>query len=848
MNGWYEDSFVIGTERAGSEGISEQGGRSGAGGASLSGWLLAAIIVAAVLTPAATLTSGLPDVRLEQALALPAVGLLVAARRRHPSVTRLGLIDLGFAALAGATLISVVYAPLALGEAATLRDGYEVVKLCLYWVLFRVGLLAGGVPANRRRAFTALFAAGSLSALVALAQYVDVLGVVERTGGWWAPAHHLRTLVRDGRAFGTVGNPNYFGMMMALTAVMALTWLASQRARPAVAPRRQRGPAPAIHGSDRPAPSGRPEARGGSSLEPSPARRPDDRLIEVPVVRQAVSTGTPPSTATREPRTVGISRCLQWRPRQDTATLAAWYALALATMGVVLSGSRGALGAVVAAVCVLWVVALVRRASRRELLTGSVVLCAAFAAAVLVVEMFPRGREDYLTRVAGAFSPTAEGSLGLRIERWRGVTGTNAGRPSRAGPGAARTDSGRPSAGPDARERDSRRKAGTRAIVAAVTRHRDATGRLPDGPSLDELVPDSIDSLPSDPLSGAAYDYQRTAAGFTVAARIEDPADLDYPLFAIGTVRTYIDNGDLEEGRGGGAAGFRALPGTAYRRDAEAALFGESGIIFRGNPRDPGQRAAVYQQRYLNRTGGGSYTAAVWVKLPRQVSGDVFLYTNIFYTDGERRDPHAKVAADSALTGVWQRLAVTITPDPGRRIDFIGVYLLSDSFSGEAYADGFVLVDGRVPVSFPGLEEAGAATTGERDAGAVFRRSPVFGAGPGKAENAGTLDNEYLVVATRYGIVGLVAYLLLWGAVIGVAWRGGSELTMQASQGAGHGEPGTGGHTLTIRAAVAAVVAGLLVFNLVAGSLYHLQLMGLFWPLAGAALAEDDHPAAARDT
>jgi hypothetical protein len=36
---------------------------------------------------------------------------------------------------------------------------------------------------------------------------------------------------------------------------------------------------------------------------------------------------------------------------------------------------------------------------------------------------------------------------------------------------------------------------------------------------------------------------------------------------------------------------------------------------------------------------------------------------------------------------------------------------------------------------------------------------------------------------------------------------------------------------------VAATVAGLLVFNLVAGSFLHLQLMALFWTLAGVALA-----------
>ena len=169
---------------------------------------------------------------------------------------------------------------------------------------------------------------------------------------------------------------------------------------------------------------------------------------------------------------------------------------------------------------------------------------------------------------------------------------------------------------------------------------------------------------------------------------------------------------------------------------------------------------------------------------------------------------------------MWQRLTIAITPEPGRRIDFIGVYLLSDSFRGEAYADGFALVDGDLPVTFPGLPEAEGTGVGGLDAGAQFRRSPVFGAGPRKAERAGALDNEYLLVAARYGLAGLTAYLFLWAAVMVVSVRGAGAAP--------------------VRAAIAAAVAGFLVFNLVAGSLYHLQLMGLFWPLAGATLGKDE--------
>jgi hypothetical protein len=69
-------------------------------------------------------------------------------------------------------------------------------------------------------------------------------------------------------------------------------------------------------------------------------------------------------------------------------------------------------------------------------------------------------------------------------------------------------------------------------------------------------------------------------------------------------------------------------------------------------------------------------------------------------------------------------------------------------------------------------------------------------------------------------VIGLAVYLALWAAVL---W------TMLRGFGRGRGA------SAALRIAMAATVAGLLVFNLVAGSFLHLQLMGLVWPLAGVA-------------
>lgn len=744
---------------------------------------IALIVAAAVLTPAVTITSRLPDIRIEQVLALPALALLAVGWRRGEGTRRLSLVDAGFAALALATAASILYASAVLREPFSPRDGYEVVKLGLYWVLFRSGVEAGRSSRGRRAAVTALLTAGSVSAALALAQYFDWMGVGSRFGGWWAPAQHLRDLARDGRAFGTFDNPNYFGALMAFIVVMAL----------AVAG----GPALMLR-------------FGGSPLAPLGPH----------------GGSQPPFSSLGERE---LSRRL---------VVLAWPALCFGALGLVLSGSRAALAALAVAVVVVWLVGLAglrrsrgergNRGSRdgrpgawsgwwrglRGLFWGTAALAAAFAVSVALVEAAPRGRVDYLSRVASLLSPTSDSDFALRLERWRSGLGIGNGAAPRGGGTAAHTGTGRAPADPEARARDRQRKQDVGVLVDAIRRYRTVTGALPAGPALDALVPSVLDALPADPGDGSAYRYERTETGFTVAARLEDPADPDYPRLAAGDAVNYLRNGSVETSNGSGAADFRALPGTSYDVAPAAALYGDEGIVYRGNP---ARRAAVYQQRHLVRSDGRPLTASVWVKLTARAEGDLSLYTNVYYADGDRQDPYARVAADPSAVGVWQRLTLTIMPDPGRSTDFIGVYLLSDGFTGEAYADGFELVDGSLPVTFAGLPEAGDAALG---GSAAFRRSPVLGVGPQKAAGETVVDNEYLLVAGRYGAVGLAAYLLLWGGAIVMALRAFRRGVRAA-------------------AAIAAVAVGLLIFDLAAGSLYHLQLMGVFWPVAGALLASD---------
>src|SRR5262249_28080280 len=161
--------------------------------------------------------------------------------------------------------------------------------------------------------------------------------------------------------------------------------------------------------------------------------------------------------------------------------------------------------------------------------------------------------------------------------------------------------------------------------------------------------------------------------GVTLSARLENPADPDFPLYAVGSGRNYLQNGNLEQG-GAHADDFRALPGTVYSLTEAGALFGARSARFSGNPSHPTARAAIDQQRSLGRPGGTPVTAALWLKLPAPVEGELSLWVNVYYADGSRSDPIARVPVDTARTGVWQRVTATVQPAAGQQVTFAGVY------------------------------------------------------------------------------------------------------------------------------------------------------------------------------
>jgi O-Antigen ligase len=511
----------------------------------------------------------------------------------------------------------------------------------------------------------------------------------------------------------------------------------------------------------------------------------------------------------------------------------------LASFGIVMSGSRTALLALGIGLLAILAYALARRMRARtlRLLGGMAAVCIFIALAVIVVEAFPRGQVDYVGRVGG-LTAGDDASFGLRMARWRSILDAWLFRPPSAltiGAHAARTSvnaTGVQPASEAAIARDDQRKTDLLSIAGGIDAYHRDNGSWPKPYELQsDLVPRYLAAIPSDPLSSDAYTDITTVTGYSLVARLENPADPDYPTYAMGSSPNYLENGDFARG-GSHPTGWDTISGTSIGAESGDALYGNRAVIFGGAQGNGQQRAALYQQRYFGRPGGNPFTASVWVELLPGASGTLELYANVIYADGQRADPLTRIPADMSKTGVWQRVSLWMLPPSGTTVAYVGVYALSDNFRGQALLDGMELVDGPLPLNFAITQEAPPSDTFGFNPDAKLRQSPIIGVGPEKAFSGSAIDDEYLLYAARYGLVGLALYLSLYLGTLVLAVR---ESIRRSAR------------FLPLCLLVATTVVMLLVFNITAGSFYELQLMAIFWILAGGALAGAGYYAAAHE-
>jgi len=381
----------------------------------------------------------------------------------------------------------------------------------------------------------------------------------------------------------------------------------------------------------------------------------------------------------------------------------------------------------------------------------------------------------------------------------------------------------------DVLARDAQRKSDLLQLASAIDSYHRATGSWPQPAALSTaLVPRYIALIPLDPASGQPYDDIPVVTGYSLMARLENAADPDYPIYGVGSSPNYLLNGGFEQG-GARPAGWDAIPGSNFARQSGGSLFGEHAVVFRGSPSRPQQREGIFQQRYFGRPGGSPFTATVWIKLPRAEPGALELYANVVYSDGDRADPLTRIPADMSRIGVWQKVSLGILPPAGKTLAFMGIYVVSSGFDGDVLLDGFQLVDGPVPLDFAITREAPPSDTLGFNPEAQLRRSPIVGVGPEKGEQGSSLDDEYLLYAARYGAIGILLYLALYVGTLVLAIRAALRATTVARR--------------RLAALVAATIVAFLVFNITAGSFYELQLMAIFWLLAGAALGPVYAPA-----
>jgi hypothetical protein len=161
-------------------------------------------------------------------------------------------------------------------------------------------------------------------------------------------------------------------------------------------------------------------------------------------------------------------------------------------------------------------------------------------------------------------------------------------------------------------------------------------------------------------------------------------------------------------------------------------------------------------------------------------------------------------------------------PPSGNSLAFLGIYVISDGFRGEALLDGFQLVDGPAPLSFAMTPEAPPSDALGFNADAKLRQSPLIGVGPQKGEQGSSLDDEYLLYAARYGLIGIALYLALYFGTFTLAIRAFARSALLW-------------RPLCLLVSLSVVM--FLVFNITAGSFYELQLMAIFWLLTGAAIS-----------
>lgn len=186
-----------------------------------------ALVVTTLVSPFIALPGGLPSIRLEQlGLALLVIPL-ATLHRRHPEMRRVGMVDLGFLVLAVSTTLTIVLVPVLLPDSVTrsVRDVFEVAWVVQYWLIYRFARIVESADINLASLGRALALISIVLAVDAVIQFLNPPGFNELVTAIWTESHNLLGVTREGRAVGTSGNANQFGILAALVLGLGLARL-----------------------------------------------------------------------------------------------------------------------------------------------------------------------------------------------------------------------------------------------------------------------------------------------------------------------------------------------------------------------------------------------------------------------------------------------------------------------------------------------------------------------------------------------------------------------------------------------------------------------------------------------
>ncbi len=681
--------------------------------------LALALVAATLLSPNISLPRGLPAVRLEQLLLLLAVIPLGVLHARQPKLWRLGLIDLGFALFGLSTVATIAFVPILVpAESRSARDAFEIARVAEYWLIYRIGRTLEPQELSSEAIGRVLAIAAIVLGSFAVLQYLNLPGFNDSVTAVWTQSHNLLGVTREGRAVGTAGNANQFGMLCVMLLGVSLAGRLSA------------------------------ESPGGRVL---------------------------------------------WSA-----------AIAMVAVGVVLGQSRGAILGLAFGLIAAAVLLLLRRRIRRTVTTAFVPLAAAVVILVPLVLLAPPASGSILRRfnVSGLAS---DPSLIVRIGRIQtlatspGSAGGNASVGARpcstpSSPARAPTPGHAPGVtAPVAADTGEALK-----IAAAVHDFACTHGSWPANLTTD-LSPEFLKSAP-------APDWQLYTSDRGFAVGRADSVTSPTEVAGAGTFPNLLANPSFEGL--GGAAPWHGTPDAALAVTPDDAAFG-TGSVDAVIPR----HASVYQLVVADLPPSTPYTAGVWVKA-LDSGAHPQLYVTAVTADGTSIDPLAASRPREVRPQAWEHIAVSFST-PAARLTSLQVMIRTTAGGMHLRLDGASLTEGPFALPFGSLQDAPASSAG---VGPRLADSPILGLGPQKSEGAAVFDNEYAASLAHYGLLGLLAYVVLFTFAFIVSVRASRRAS---------------GWLEMLAIAMVATTLALAVFAISAGAFRQLQFMLPYWLLIG---------------